>query len=117
MKNREQKIIAEINITPLLDFTGLSTALGSTDAPAAAPSDGKALTVEITAEGPYKIGGEEVAPDAIAAKLKAEAPSHKAGLLLEVDPTAPLKRLTRVMDVCQSSGITDLSISEAKPKK
>jgi len=132
MKKREQKIIAEINITPLtdiflvlliimmvvtplLDFTGLSTALGSTDAPAETPSDDKALTVQVTVDGPYRVGGEEVTADALAAKLKAEAPSHKAGLLLEVDPTAPLERLTRVMDVCQSNGITDLSISEAKP--
>jgi biopolymer transport protein ExbD/biopolymer transport protein TolR len=132
MKANERKIIAEINITPLtdiflvlliimmvvtplLDFTGLSTALGSSDAPAAEPSDDKALTVEITASGPYKIDGKEVAPEAIADKIKSEAPSHKAGLLLEVDPTAPLERLTRVMDVCQANGISDLSISEAKP--
>ncbi len=133
MKSYNPKIIAEINITPLtdiflvlliimmvvtplLDFTGLSAALGSTDAPAAAPSDDKALTVEITATGAYKVGGEDVAPEALAAKLKAEAPAHKAGLLLEVDPTAPLQRLTRVLDLCQSAGISDLSISEAKPK-
>jgi len=133
MKSGNQKIIAEINITPLtdiflvlliimmvvtplLDFTGLSTALGSSDAPAAAPSDDKALTVEITVDGPYRVGGQEVAPDALAEKLKAEAPAHKAGLLLEVDPTAPLDRLTRVMDVCQSAGISNLSITETKPK-
>ncbi len=133
MKSYNPKIIAEINITPLtdiflvlliimmvvtplLDFTGLSAALGSTDAPAAAPSDDKALTVEITAAGAYRVGGEDVAPEALAAKLKAEAPAHKAGLLLEVDPTAPLQRLTRVLDLCQSTGISDLSISEAKPK-
>ncbi len=134
MKKTGPNIIAEINITPLtdiflvlliimmvvtplLDFTGLSAALGSTDAPAAAPSDDKALTVEITIDGPYRVGGEEVAVEALAAKLKAEAPAHKAGLALEVDPAAPLERLTRVMDLCQSTDITDLSISEAKPKK
>lgn len=130
--NGEKKIIAEINITPLtdiflvlliimmvvtpmLDFTGLSAALGTSDAPAAAPSEDKALTVVVTVDGAYRVANEDVAPEALANALKAAAPNYKAGLLLEVDPTAPLERLTRVMDVCQSTGITDISISETKP--
>lgn len=131
MAANQKKIIAEINITPLtdiflvlliimmvvtpmLDFTGLSAALGTSDAPAATPSEDKALTVVVTTEGAYRVAGEDVTPEALAAALKAAAPNYKAGLLLEVDPTAPLERLTRVMDVCQSTGITDISISETK---
>lgn len=132
--NGDKKIIAEINITPLtdiflvlliimmvvtpmLDFTGLSTALGTSDAPAAAPGEDKALTVVVTVDGAYRVANEDVAPEALANALKAAAPNYKAGLLLEVDPTAPLERLTRVMDVCQSTGITDISISETKAAK
>jgi biopolymer transport protein ExbD len=134
MAANQKKIIAEINITPLtdiflvlliimmvvtpmLDFTGLSAALGTSDAPAATPSEDKALTVVVTIEGAYRVAGEDVTPEALAAALKAAAPKYKAGLLLEVDPTAPLERLTRVMDVCQSTGITDISISETKAAK
>jgi biopolymer transport protein ExbD/biopolymer transport protein TolR len=133
MNNNGRKIIAEINITPLtdiflvlliimmvvtplLDFTGLSASLGSADAPAAAQDDKKALSVEVTVAGPYKVGGEEIAADKLAGKLRAEAPSHTAGIVLEVDPLAPLERLTRVMDLCQSTGITQISISEGGPK-
>ncbi len=133
MAGGNRKIIAEINITPLtdiflvlliimmvvtplLDFTGLSASLGSADAPAAAQDDKKVLSVEVTAAGPYKVGGVEIAAEALGGKLREEAPSHTAGIVLDVDPLAPLERLTRVMDLCQTSGITQISISEGGPK-
>ena len=129
-RRRESKVIAEINITPLtdiflvlliimmvvtpmLDFTGLSAALGSGDAAAAAgPSEEKVLSVVITAEGPYRVAEEEVSPESLGAKLRAEAPEHAAGLAIQVDPAAPLERLTRVMDLCQELRIFEVSITE-----
>jgi biopolymer transport protein ExbD len=130
---RVSRTIAEINITPLtdiflvlliimmvvtpmLDFTGLSATLGGGEtAEAAAPSEAKVLGVVITAAGPYRVGPDEVAPEKLAAKLRAEAPMHAAGLAIEVDPAAPLERLTRVMDLCQELGITKVSIDLTTP--
>jgi biopolymer transport protein ExbD/biopolymer transport protein TolR len=130
---RNPKVIAEINITPLtdiflvlliimmvvtpmLDFTGLAAVLGDSDsAEAATPSEEKVLAVEITAEGPYRVGEEDVAPEELAGKLRTEAPMHAAGLAIEVDPTAPLERLTRVMDLCQELGILKASIDLTTP--
>jgi biopolymer transport protein ExbD len=125
---RVSRTIAEINITPLtdiflvlliimmvvtpmLDFTGLSATLGGGEtAEAAAPSEEKVLGIVITAEGPYRVGQHDVAPEERAAWIRSEAPSHVAGLAIEVDPVAPLERLTRVMDLCQELGIAKVSI-------
>lgn len=123
-------VIAEINITPLtdiflvlliimmvvspmLDFTGLSATLGGGEtAEASTPSEDKVLGVVITPAGPYRVGKEDVAPEQLAAKIAAEAPAHAAGLAIEVDSAAPLERLTRVMDLCQELGITEVSVAE-----
>lgn len=151
MKTGKQKVIGEINITPLTDVflvlliimivvnpllqtTGVSTSVSeqsqeSPDKPDD-KDDGdenekkpKAITVNIDATGAYRIGDEVLDNDLMKQRILAEAASHPDGILLNVDPGAPLYRTTDVMDFARSAKIEKIALSnsaetaaaEAKP--
>ncbi len=141
MKTGKQKVIGEINITPLTDVflvlliimivvnpllqtTGVSTSVsGVEDAPSEPQDEPKAITVNIDATGAYRIGDEVLDNDLMKQRILAEAASHPGGILLEVDPGAPLYRTTDVMDFARSAKIDKIALSnsaknadaEAKP--
>ena len=131
MKTGKQKVIGEINITPLTDVflvlliimivvnpllqtTGVSTSVaGGEDAPSKSMEEPKPITVNIDATGVYRIGDEVLDNDLIKQRILAEAPSHPDGILLEVDPGAPLERMTDIMDFARSAKIDKISLSKA----
>ncbi len=131
MKTGKQKVIGEINITPLTDVflvlliimivvnpllqtTGVSTSVsGGEDAPSESQEEPKAITVNIDATGAYRIGDEVLDNDLMKQRILAEAASHPDGILLEVDPGAPLYRTTDVMDFARSAKIEKISLSNA----
>ncbi len=141
MKTGKQKVIGEINITPLTDVflvlliimivvnpllqtTGVSTSVsGGEDAPSLSQEEPKAITVNIDATGAYRIGDEVLDNDLMKQRILAEAASHPDGILLNVDPGAPLYRTTDVMDFARSAKIEKIALSnsaenadaEAKP--
>jgi len=128
MKTGKQKVIGDINITPLTDVflvlliimivvnpllqtTGVSTSVaGGEDPPSESQEEPKAITVSIDATGAYRIGDEVLDNDLIKQRILAEAPSHPDGILLEVDPAASLERMTDIMDFARSAGINDISL-------
>lgn len=131
MKTGKQKVIGEINITPLTDVflvlliimivvnpllqtTGVSTKVsGGDDAPSDSQEEPKAITVNIDATGAYRIGDEVLDNDLIKERILAEAASHPDGILLEVDPGAPLYRTTDVMDFARSAKIEKIALSNS----
>ena len=140
MKTGKQKVIGDINITPLTDVflvlliimivvnpllqtTGVSTKLPGESDPNDDPNkEPKAITVNIDATGVYRIGDEVLDNDLIKQRILAESATHPDGILLEVDPGAPLERMTDVMDFARSAKIEKISLSntadaaEAAPK-
>lgn len=147
MKTGKQKVIGEINITPLTDVflvlliimivvnpllqtTGISTTVsqagedskleskeeGPGDKPEEEP---KVITVNIDAAGAYSIGGEILDNDLIKQRILALKDANPDGILLNVDPIAPLQRMTDIMDFASSAKIEKISLSnsgEAAPK-
>jgi biopolymer transport protein ExbD/biopolymer transport protein TolR len=140
MKTGKQKVIGEINITPLTDVflvlliimivvnpllqtTGVSTSVSSgDDTQSESPEEPKTITVNIDAAGAYSIGSDVLDNDLIRQRILAEAASHPDGILLSVDPLAPLERMTDIMDFARSAKIEKISLSnaaesaEAEPK-
>lgn len=134
MKTGKQKVIGEINITPLTDVflvlliimivvnpllqtTGVSTSVaGGEDPPSESQEEPKPITVNIDATGAYRIGEEVLDNDLIKQRILAESPSHPDGILLEVDPGAPLERMTDIMDFARSAKIDKISLSNTAEK-
>lgn len=141
MKTGKQKVIGEINITPLTDVflvlliimivvnpllqtTGVSTSVSEQSQESAEkPKDeddgdgkkdeSKVLTINIDAAGEYSIGSDILDNDLIKQRILAEAASHPEGILLNVDPLAPLERMTDIMDFARSAKIEGISLSNA----
>jgi biopolymer transport protein ExbD len=131
MKTGKQKVIGEINITPLTDVflvlliimivvnpllqtTGVSTSVSSgDDAPSESQEEPKTITVNIDAAGAYSIGSDVLDNDLIRQRILAEAASHPDGIVLNVDPLAPLERMTDIMDFARSAKIQNISLSNA----
>lgn len=128
MKTGRQKVIGDINITPLTDVflvlliimivvnpllqtTGVSTSVGaSDDAPSESQEEPKSITVNIDAAGVYSIGTEVLDNELIKQRILTEAASHPDGILLNVDPVAPLERMTDIMDFARSAKIENISL-------
>ena len=142
MKTGKQKVIGEINITPLTDVflvlliimivvnpllqtTGVSTTgseQSQESAEKAKDEDGgdaekeeepKTITVNIDAAGAYSIGSDVLDNDLIRQRILAEAATHPDGIVLNVDPLAPLERMTDIMDFARSAKIQNISLSNA----
>lgn len=131
MKTGKQKVIGEINITPLTDVflvlliimivvnpllqtTGVSTSVSSgDDAQSESQEEPKTITVNIDAAGAYSIGSDVLDNDLIRQRILAEAVSHPDGIVLNVDPLAPLERMTDIMDFARSAKIEKISLSNA----
>jgi biopolymer transport protein ExbD len=129
MKTGRQKVIGDINITPLTDVflvlliimivvnpllqtTGVSTSVaGGDEAPSESQEESKAIMVNIDAAGVYSIGDEVLDNDLIKQRILAEAATHPDGILLNVDPIAPLERMTDIMDFARSAKIDKISLS------
>jgi biopolymer transport protein ExbD len=139
MKTGRQKVIGDINITPLTDVflvlliimivvnpllqtTGVATSVAgqsqeSPDKPAdadpgdAEESDVRAITVNIDAAGVYSIGDEVLDNALIKQRILADAATHPDGILLNVDPLAPLERMTDIMDFARSAKIDKISLA------
>lgn len=140
MKTGKQKVIGEINITPLTDVflvlliimivvnpllqtTGVSTSLADEsketkqevkeDGPGDKKEEPKAITVSIDSAGAYSIGGEILDNELIKQRILALKDANPDGILLNVDPIAPLQRMTDIMDFARSADIQKISLSKS----
>jgi len=131
MKTGRQKVIGDINITPLTDVflvlliimivvnpllqtTGVSTSVSGGDAaPSDSQEESKSIMVNIDAAGVYSIGDEVLDNELIKQRILAEAATHPDGILLNVDPVAPLERMTDIMDFARSAKIEKISLANS----
>ena len=128
---KERKTFNEINITPLtdiflvlliimmviaplLDQQGLNlTVPENVTEETVKNSENKVLTVVVTADNRYYIGGEEVLSGELEGTLQAQAKNYPDGMLIRTDGDATHGAVVRVMDCARNSGITAISISES----
>lgn len=137
MKTGKQKVIGDINITPLTDVflvlliimmvvnpllqtTGVSTTVSgegdATETPAKSEGEEQtAITVSIDAQGAYSMGSDVLDDASIKERIRTEAAALEAAgkeknIILEVDPASNVDRMTTIMDYSRSVGIEAIAL-------
>lgn len=127
---KERKTFNEINITPLtdiflvlliimmiiaplLDQQGLNlTVPENVEQEHITNKDSKILMLTVSADNKYYIGDEEILPEELESRLKAEAPEYPDGMLIETDGESTHGAIVKAMDSARNSGITSISVTE-----
>lgn len=127
IQGQRNKIIGEINITPLTDIflvlliimmlvapllnsSGLKLAV-----PSAAPAEDqkeepKITKIKISAAGTYSIADKEVPKGSLSYEIKRLKDEHPDGVIIEADPEGTHETLTFAMDAVQSAGVSKLAV-------
>lgn len=124
--SESDSVLSEINITPLVDvmlvllvaFIVTAPALSNAvhvnlpkTAATAPPSDIKAVTVSLDAQGLVYLNRELIAQDAVETQLKAlKAENAELTLNLQADDTVPYGAVAKVMASIERAGISRLSV-------
>ena len=126
----ERKTFNEINITPLTDIFLVLLIIMMVIAPLLdqqglnltvpenvvqeniTNQDAKILTVNVSADNKYYIGGEEIFADDLETYLRTNAKEFPDGMMIETDGDSTHGAIVKVMDCARNSGITSISVSE-----
>ena len=128
---KRNKIIGEINITPLTDIflvlliimmlvapllntKGLHLAVPSMGPSPDTKEQPKVTHVKIDAQGAYLVENEPVAKASLEFQIKKHAGTHPDGVLIEANPDSSHEALTGAMDAVQAAGITKLAVTAAQ---
>lgn len=132
MSGDDEKVVAEINITPLTDiflvlliiFMVTSTALtragiGINLPEAKAPStitEQKRLIVRVTRDGMIQVGDRTVPAEALEAEIAKElSGSRESTVVMEGDQQALLGQAVTVLDAAKRAGAAHISIATRPP--
>jgi len=127
IQGQRNKIIGEINITPLTDIflvlliimmlvapllnsSGLKLAV-----PSAAPAEDqkeepKITKIKINAQGSFTVADKAVPKGSLTYEIKRLKAEHPDGVIIEADPEGTHESLTFAMDSVQSAGVTKLAV-------
>lgn len=124
--NDSDGVLSEINITPLVDvmlvllvaFIVTAPALSNAvrvnlpkTAATAPPTDIKAVTISLDAEGLVYLNRDLIAQDAVEPQLRAlKAGNAEITLNLQADDTVPYGAVAKVMASIERAGISRLSV-------
>jgi len=119
-------VLSEINITPLVDVMLVLLVAFIVTAPAmsnavkvnlpktaatAPPTDIKAVTISLDAQGLVYLNRDLIAQDAVESQLRAlKAENAEITLNLQADDTVPYGAVAKVMASIERSGISRLSV-------
>ena len=119
-------VLSEINITPLVDVMLVLLVAFIVTAPAmsnavkvnlpktaatAPPTDIKAVTISLDAQGLVYLNRDLIAQDAVESQLRAlKAENAEVTLNLQADDTVPYGAVAKVMASIERSGISRLSV-------
>ncbi len=127
MKLREEGLLAEINVVPLVDIvlvlliifmitaplmtTGILVDLPKTKAGPIPQSPKKPLTIVITREGKVRVGREFVSLKRLEAWLKeAKDKGLVKDVRLQADEKVPYGVVARVLGLVEAAGISEISL-------
>ena len=125
--NRRGGLIADINVTPLVDImlvlliifmvtaplmtTGMEVELPRTDAPTLTMDQDDQLILSITAEGAYYINEHDFTIDELRPKLVAIAKANPdQELFLRADGAVPYEKVAQLMALCTQAGISKMGM-------
>jgi biopolymer transport protein ExbD len=125
--NNDDGIVADINMTPLIDImlvlliifmVSSSAAIESgldVDLPemnAVSDKTSEVLVVSLSKEGVIAVKGEEIKVEELQAKISEYLKNLKTeSVILEGDSNAPLEQVMMVMDTARSAGAKNFSIA------
>jgi biopolymer transport protein ExbD len=133
MKQSQQAVFNDINITPLtdiflvlliimmvvapmLDFRGLDMGLTTSESSGQHQEKGKFVVVNIAADGRFSVNGTMAAPDELAKVIHDENEKNPDGIIIEANPESSHGDLTQAIESAQASGATSVSVVEAEPE-
>ena len=105
-------LIIMMVIAPLLDQQGLNLTVPENVAQEQAKQDSKILTVNVTADNRYFIGGQEILVNELESYIKEQAAKYPDGMMIETDGEATHGAVVKLMDSARNSGITSISVSQ-----
>lgn len=105
-------LIIMMVIAPLLDQQGLNLTVPENVAEAQVKQDTKILTVNVTADNKYYIGGEEIPANELENYIKQNVSNYPDGMMIETDGEATHGAVVKLMDSARNSGITSISVSQ-----
>jgi biopolymer transport protein ExbD len=96
---------------------GISVELARTSSAVPVPDadNEKALIVTVTDSGGLYLGIDQVAPEALAEKLKARA-SYKQTLYIKADARAPYVSVVKVLDAAHTARVMSVTLLTTQPK-
>ena len=127
----EEEILAEINMTPLIDImlvlliifmvtssvaleSGLDINIPKTTSETSS-KEGNAVMISLSREGTLAVQGVEVPSEGLQEAVAQAIKDEKSGLvILEGDKQATLKKTIRIMDAAKSAGAEKFAIAAEK---
>lgn len=104
-------LIIMMVIAPMLDQQGLNLTVPEMVDQAQA-KESKSITVSVTNDDKYLLGGQEIAPQDLGQMIKEQAKNSPDGLLIQAEPDATHGAVVKLMDEARNSGVTSISLSE-----
>lgn len=104
-------LIIMMVIAPLLDQQGLNLAVPDAVDQSQA-KESKTITVQVTSEDKYVVGGEAVSPDDLGGMIKEKIKTSPDGLLIEASPNSSHGAVVKLMDSARNSGVKSISVVE-----
>ncbi len=105
-------LIIMMVIAPLLDQQGLNLTVPENVAEEQVKQDTKILTVNVTADNKYYIGGEEIPVNELENYIKQNVSNYPDGMMIEADGESTHGAVVKLMDSARNSGITSISVSQ-----
>ena len=105
-------LIIMMVIAPLLDQQGLNLTVPENVAEEQVKQDTKILTVNVTADNKYYIGGEEIPANELENYIKQNVSNYPDGMMIETDGEATHGAVVKLMDSARNSVITSISVSQ-----
>ena len=105
-------LILMMVIAPILDQQGLSLAVPEYVENNSVNKDSKILTVTVTSNNKYLIGGTEIGQYELLSTLKEKISSNPDGLLIQADGNSSHEYVVKLMDSARNAGVTSISIVE-----
>jgi biopolymer transport protein ExbD len=97
---------------------GISVELAptSTAVPVPEADNPDALIITVTDTGRIYFGIDQVAPDALAEKLKGRLFRHTQNLYIKADARAPYTYVVKVLDAARTAGVAGVTLLTTQPK-
>lgn len=105
-------LIIMMVVAPLLDQQGLNLTVPDMVDQEQIKKETKTLTVSVTNDDKYFIGGQEVQAQELEQAISDGAKENPDGMLIQSEPNATHGAVVKLMDVARNKGVTSISLVE-----